>query len=119
MKKIFIIVPIIFISIISFGFSALYLWIDFTVKHNIEIASSQYPGTSEEVLIAFLKDEKNSPMDRSHIAVWTLGQIKSEKALPVLKEYYRNDPKGNTCFDRHTSLLCQYEIHKAIDKIEE
>lgn len=119
MKKLLLIIPIIFISIISLGFSAIYIWTNYTIKQNIETAISKYRGSSEDALIAFLLDENNTPMDRSHIAIWTLGQIKSEKALPVLKKYYNDDPAGNTCFGKHNSDLCQYEIYKAIIKIEE
>jgi hypothetical protein len=56
--------------------------------------------------------------DRIHIATWTLGQIKSEKALPTLKELYRDDPIGETCYGHHDTMLCQYEIYKAIQAIE-
>lgn len=52
------------------------------------------------------------------MAIWTLSQIRSKKALPVLSKLYRNDPEGNTCKGRHDSVLCQYGIHKAIVSIE-
>ena len=52
------------------------------VKANIELAKGHYPGTAEDALIAYLTDESNSPRNRSQIAIWTLGRIKSEKALP-------------------------------------
>ncbi len=88
------------------------------IKENINIAKKQYPGKAEDALIAYLSDTTNSPRDRTKIAIWTLGQIRSEKALPVLKELYKNDPEGKTCKGRHNSVLCQYGIHKAIVSIE-
>ena len=104
--------------VFSCSLIAVYIWIDNDVKENITIVKQQYPGTTEDALISFLLDEKKSYYDRTHTAVWTLGQVRSEKALPILKEYYKNDPEGNTCYGRHDSELCQYEIHKAIIAIE-
>jgi hypothetical protein len=63
-------------------------------------------------------DSTNSPKKRTDVAIWTLGQIRSKKALPILKDLYKNDPEGKTCRDFHNSVLCQYEIHKAIVSIE-
>jgi hypothetical protein len=56
--------------------------------------------------------------DKTHIAIWTLGQLRSEKALPVLRNLYKDDPEGNSCYGRHDSVICQYELYKAIRSIE-
>lgn len=97
---------------------AAYIWNDCCAKENITVAQQQYGGTAEEALIAFLLDKRNPARDRTHLAVWTLGQIGSEKALPVLRELYHDDPKGKTCKGKHDSVICQYELHKAIVAIE-
>ena len=86
------------------------------IKENISIAKKEYPGKAENALLAYLADSTRSQRDRTQIAVWTLGQIRSRKALPILNSLYKNDPEGKTC--RHDSELCQYEIHKAIVSIE-
>jgi len=96
----------------------LHVWIRSDVNENITQAKATYAGTSEDVLIAFLRDESNRPVDRTQVAIWTLGRLHSEKALPVLRSYYKNDPEGITCFGKHDSVLCQYEIYKAITSIE-
>jgi hypothetical protein len=93
-------------------------WIRHDVKKNIIIAQQKYTGTAEESLISFLRDESNSFHDRTHIAIWTLGMLKSGKALPVLKGYYKDDPKGLACHGKHDQMLCQYGLHKAIVQIE-
>jgi hypothetical protein len=94
------------------------IWIGHDVKDHISIAKKQYPGIAEDALIAYLQDEKNSTSDRSNVAIWTLGQIHSKKALPVLYKLYKNDPEGKTCKGRHGYILCQREINKAIESIE-
>ncbi len=92
--------------------------ISHSVKENITIAKNHYPGSAEDALIAYLSDTANSPDDRTEIAIWTLGQTRSGKALPYLKVLYMEDPEGRTCEGRHDSVLCQREIHKAIASIE-
>lgn len=88
------------------------------IKERISIAQQRYPGTAEDALIAYLVDSTNSPHDRGDVAIWTLGQIHSKKALPILKGLYKNDPKGKTCHGKHDYMICQYGIHTAIVTIE-
>ncbi len=88
------------------------------IKERINIAKQQYSGTAEDALIAYLSDTTHTPHERSDVAIWTLGQIRSKKALPILKELSKNDPQGKTCKYHHDKVLCQYEIHKAIVSIE-
>jgi hypothetical protein len=115
MKRILIIIGASIVIVFICFVLIVNLWIGNTVKGNIEIAKKQYPGTAEEALIAYLLDSTNSPRNRTHIAIWTLGQIQSEKAIPVLNELYKNDPDGKTCSGKHDSVLCQYEIYKALN----
>ena len=118
MKRILIIIGI-GLTVIFFCFIlAMRIWIGHGIKERINIAKKQYSGIAEDVLIAYLSDTTNSPQNRSDVAIWTLGQIRSLKALPILKELYKNDPEGKTCKYHHNTVLCQYEIHKAIVSIE-
>ena len=96
----------------------MYIWIRGDIVANIELAQTKYAGGPEDALIAFLMDEENSKIDQTHIAVWTLGQLESQKALPVLKDLYQNDPKGTICSERHELMICQYELYRAIRSIE-
>ena len=107
-----------FAGIIIIVFLLLYLVTGISVKSNIKHCQALFPGSPEDALISYMLDESKHPEDRSHIAIWTLGQIESEKALPHLRLMYNDDPKGKTCRGNHDSLLCQYEIYKAIDAIE-
>lgn len=49
--------------------------------------------------------------DRNH-AVWALGQMAAEPALPALKAYF----DGRKC--EHETRLCQHGLEKAIRMIE-
>jgi hypothetical protein len=118
MKRILIITGI-GLTVVFFCFIlVIHIWIGHDIKENIRVAKMQYSGIAEEALVAYLSDKNHSPDDRSNVAIWTLGQIRSKKALPILQELYKNDPEGKTCYGRHSFVLCQYEIHKAIECIE-
>lgn len=117
-KKIIFITLFSIVMILTIAFITLHFWIECTVKENISIAKQHYGGSDEEALISYLKDEKNTAGNRSHIAIWTLGQIHSKEALPILYSYYQDDPEGNSCYGKHHSKLCQYELYKAIKTIE-
>jgi hypothetical protein len=93
-------------------------WIGLGIRERINTAKQQYSGTAEDALIAYLSDTTRTTNDRSNVAIWTIGQIRSKKALPILKELYKNDPQGKTCKFHHNTVLCQYEIHKAIVSID-
>lgn len=99
-------------------FFAMRIWIGHDLKEHITITKAKYSGTAEDALIAYLSDTTNSPKDRTDVAIWTLGQIRSEKALPILYGFYNDDPEGKTCKGKHDKVLCQYGIHKAIVNIE-
>lgn len=118
LRRILIIAGTVLILLITPVFLWTYFQIRNSVKENIAIAKQKYPGKAEDALIAFLLDANNSCQDRTHIAIWTLGQIKSQKAIPILKEIYLDDPEGKTCYGRHNSVLCQYEIYKALHASE-
>lgn len=114
MKRLLIVTGSVLLFLFILAGPGIYLWGDFAIKKNINIAKSRYPGNAEDALIAYLLDSTNSFHDRSHLAINTLGQIESQKARPVLMKFYKNDPEGKTCYGKHNSVLCQYEIYKAL-----
>ncbi len=111
-------ISIVIVVIILGSVCILRFWMAQAVKANIAYAQKHYQGNAEDALTAFLQDENAPANDRTHKAIWTLGQIQSKKALPILYKYYKNDPEGKTCYGKHYSVLCQYEIFKAINAIE-
>jgi len=118
MKRKLIIIAASLVLLMIAAFAVLMLSIRHGVKERIAMAQEKYQGNAEDALIAWLLDTTNSPRSRTDVAVWTLGQIQSKKALPILQGLYKSDPEGITCHGRHDSVLCQYEIYKAIRAIE-
>jgi hypothetical protein len=118
MKRIIIIIGASLVFIFICTVAIVMLSINHGIKERISIAQEKYHGTAEDALIAYLADTTNSARDRTDVAIWTLGQIQSQKALPILKELYNSNPDGKTCRGSHDSVLCQYGIDKAIRAIE-
>jgi hypothetical protein len=118
MKRRLVIIGTVIICILAGGLFTLHILMGLSIKQNIKLAQQKYSGTVEDALISYMMDENISAEGRTHEAIWTLGKVRSEKALPYLKDLYRNDPKGKTCYGKHDQMLCQYEIHKAIVAIE-
>ena len=95
MKRILILIGIGIIIILAGAAFALHIWIGHGVKENINIVQQKYPDTAEDALISYLLDENNAAYDRTHKAIWTLGQVRLEKALPILREYFDILPSVN------------------------
>ena len=78
-----------------------------SVKEISAEATQQYPGDRIEALMAYVDSENKSLRQRNR-AVWALGQIGDERALPTLEKSYTGQPCD------HDSRLCQGELQKAI-----
>jgi len=77
------------------------------VRQNLQKAQNRFPGDRVTALIAVVGCESCNISDRNH-AVWTLGMLEDQRALPALEKYYT----GEQC--SHTSMICQYELEKAL-----
>lgn len=78
-----------------------------SVKEMCVVAVKEYPSDRVEALIAYASSEKHSLKKRNR-AVWALGQIGDERALPMLESFYT----GKDC--DHEKDLCQRELSHAI-----
>ena len=67
------------------GYFAIRIWTTEVLKEHIAYAKINYSGIAEDVMIEMLKDDSAPANDKTHIAIWTLGHLRSEKALPVLR----------------------------------
>jgi hypothetical protein len=62
--------------------------------------------------LAALVDCSQCSLSERDMAVWALGELRDRRALPALKAHYT----GGKC--DHNAGLCQYELGKAIMKLE-
>ena len=88
----------------------LHLWIADAASTNIQEAQRHYPGDGIQAATAMLAAH-DTPLDAKGRLVWTLGTLGDERALPLLKTLHT----GATC--QHQQAVCQYEVEKAIRKI--
>lgn len=118
MKRVLIIIGSVLLFLFILAATGVYIACDIAIKENIQVAKTLYPGKAEDALIAYLLDSTISVNERSIVAVWTLGQIGSQKAKPFLLKLYKNDPKGITCYRRHNTVFCQSNLYKALNTIQ-
>lgn len=86
-------------------------WIAYEIKNSCQLAQEQYPGTCVDSLISLLDDEKQSFRSRNS-AIWVLGQLGDNKALPILQKYYTGNIPPREPLDK---TISQYELKKAVD----
>ncbi len=91
--------------------SAAFVCICFSIRSSVKEISAtavgQYPGDRIEALVTYVDSRNHSLKQRNH-AVWALGQIGDERALPTLEKFYTGGPCD------HESHLCERELQKAI-----
>lgn len=81
-----------------------------SVAASCQAAQREDAGDCVDSLLGLLEDENRSYGERNN-AIWALGQLGDEQALPVLKKYYIGTPDSKENLDRQIS---QYELEKAI-----
>lgn len=90
-------------------------WIGVDVREKCLVAQGRYDNEDcVESLILALKDEENSIRERNG-AIWALGQLGDDRALPVIKEFYTGIIPDREPYDE---TLSQYEMKKAINLLE-
>jgi len=95
------------LAFLLFAFVMICFSIRSGVKEISAEATQQYPGDRIEALITYVESENHSLRQRN-LAVWSLGQIGDEYALPTLEKSYTGGPCD------HDNCLCQRELEKAI-----
>jgi len=98
------------ISICMLFFVVTCTLIGYEAKDMCRKAQYEYEGDCVEAIIASLNDENNSFRTRNN-AIWALGQMGDERALPVLQSYYTGNIPEREPYDAGIS---QYELSKAI-----
>jgi hypothetical protein len=93
------------------GVFALQGWIRYEAGRTAATADAQFHSGRIQSL-ARLVECAGCPMRARNRAIWALGELGDPSALPALKRQHT----GETC--DHETRLCQYELDKAIRKIE-
>lgn len=96
---------------VAIAFFALLGFIRHDARRTGDRAALQFGGDRIAGLSALVDCQTCSLHDRD-MAVWALGVLGDRRGLPVLKAHYT----GAKC--DHTADLCQYELGKAILKID-
>lgn len=110
MKKLFSILITGF-SIFLLFFIAIGLTIGFNVKNRCLEAKKEYDGNCVNALINLLND-KNKSLRLRNSAIWALGQLGDNQALPILQKYYTGNIPKKESLDK---TISQYELKKAIN----
>ena len=82
-----------------------------SVKAKCQLAKEKYGDSCLESLIAWLDDESNSYKSRNE-AIWALGELGDEAALPVLEKYYTGQIPDR---EPLAAGISQYELKKAVN----
>jgi hypothetical protein len=110
-KKIILSALAIGVFIIFAGYLFLSYQIGQSVKQTSQNARQQFPGDRVEALMSVVKSEGSS-LGEKNKAIWALGQLGDQRALPLLKDQRTGQP----C--QHGRLICQREVEKAIRHCE-
>ena len=84
--------------------------IGYEVNQICSDAKSEYGNDCAGSLITLLSDE-TQPFRERNSAIWALGQLGDDRALPVLESYYTGDVPERESLSEGIS---QYELKKAI-----
>ncbi len=88
----------------------LFVMVSWSIRSSVKSisakATQEHAGDRIEALMTYVNSENHSLRERNR-AVWALGQIDDERALPVLERFNTGQPCN------HDTSLCQRELGKA------
>jgi hypothetical protein len=87
------------------------VWIGYEAKKMCQDAKREYGGDCVESLISQLEDESRGFRARND-AIWALGQLGDDRALPILQNYYTGKMPDKEPLDE---MISQYELGKAVN----
>jgi hypothetical protein len=99
------------LSIFALFFVVTCTWIGFEVKSLCRDAKSQYREDCTQALIALLNDKTRGYRSRNS-AIWALGQLGDNRALPILQSFYTGKIPEREPLDK---TISQHELRKAIN----
>jgi len=96
---------------VALGLGGLQGYIAWEVRATGSRAMREFAGDRVTAL-AQLVDCEACPLRERNRAVWALGELTDPRALPVLRRHHTGGPCD------HARTLCQYELGKAIGKVQ-
>lgn len=90
-------------------------WISYEINSQCERAKYAYSGDCVTASISLLQDENRSFRERNS-AIWVIGQLGDDRALPVLETYYTGIIPDREPLNE---MISQYELRKSIKWLRE
>lgn len=85
------------------------------VSDMCEAATSRYGGDNVEALMALIESENSSTREKN-AAIWALGQIGDQRALPLLQRVDTDEIQAKPY--NSDQYIVQYRVEKAIRQIQ-
>lgn len=114
-KRWLLLAGLIGVAVIIYAIPWMFWQLQIPVKTNCAEAQEEFGGDCVEAILAVLQSDHHSYLEKNR-AIWTLGQLADERALPTLRELRNGAPCQRPC--RRDSHICQFEIEKAINWCE-
>jgi len=99
------------VAVVIYALPWMFWQLQIPVKTRCAEAQEEFGGDCVQALVAVLQSDHHSCLEKNR-AVWALGQLADERALPALRDLQTGVPCERPC--RRDLHLCQYEIDKAI-----
>lgn len=110
-KKVILTGLIVIAAAMGIAYLGFRIWFKSEINQICNHAMSLHEGDKIEAIIALLESDKQCLKTKNN-AIWALGKLNDQRALPVLKKLRT----GKEC--DHTRYVCQRELEKAIDNLE-
>ncbi|MBU1935383.1 hypothetical protein KKF04_04975, partial [Patescibacteria group bacterium] len=98
-----------------FVFALIFVFSMFSIYSSVEAmctqVRSQYEGDCVEGLIQYVESEEHDYEEKNR-AIWALGQLADERALPTLNQFYEFSYAEVPC--KRDLHICREEVEKAI-----
>ena len=111
MKFFLVVLSIIIILGLCGSYIGLRIWFKSDINKIRNSAQSKFEGDKIEALISVLNSDSEKLKNKNQ-AIWALGKLNDERAMPTLKNLQTN----SEC--NHSRFVCQRELEKAINNLE-
>jgi len=114
LKRTFLFITISFLALLTILFSYSFLVIYTKVKIICVNVQKEYKEDCVNSLTKLVQSDKK-PFRQKNTAIWVLGQLADQRALPILRSLYTGNMPSRESLDK---TISQYELKKAIQWCE-